>query len=60
LWSKQAEAIFGWKKKELLGKPYPLIPESSAEMFKRLLRKMFSQDEGRHYEAERKTKEREA
>ena len=56
LWSKQAEAIFGWKEEELLGKPYPLIPESSAENVQAIIEKNVSQDEGRHYEAERKRK----
>lgn len=27
LWSSAAEAMFGWKEKEVLGKQYPIVPE---------------------------------
>ncbi|MBI4445844.1 MAG: PAS domain S-box protein [Acidobacteria bacterium] len=39
LWSKGAEELFGWTEQELLGRPYPLVPENphSHELWRRAL-----------------------
>ena len=57
LWSKEAEAIFGWKAEEILGKLYPLMPESSPDTVQTIIQKIVSLNESAHYEAERKRKD---
>ncbi len=36
MWSRAAEQIFGWTAAEVLGRPYPLVPDSEREDFERL------------------------
>ena len=36
MWSRAAEQIFGWQAAEVLGQPYPLVPDSERESFERL------------------------
>jgi PAS domain S-box-containing protein len=36
LWSRAAEEIFGWTAAEVIGQPYPLVPDSERETFERL------------------------
>ena len=36
LWNPMAERMFGWAEKDLLGKPYPLVPEERREESLRL------------------------
>lgn len=36
MWSRAAEQIFGWTAAEVVGQPYPLVPESERESFERL------------------------
>jgi two-component system cell cycle sensor histidine kinase/response regulator CckA len=36
MWSRAAEQMFGWTEAELLGRPYPLVPESERETFQQL------------------------
>lgn len=57
LWSKEAEEIFGWKAEELLGKLYPLLPESSTDTVQTIIQRNSSLNESTHYEAERKRKD---
>jgi PAS domain S-box-containing protein len=35
-WSRAAEQIFGWTEAEVLGRPYPLVPDSERQTFERL------------------------
>lgn len=37
LWNEAAEHLFGWKEKEVLGRPYPAIPDGREEEHRRLL-----------------------
>lgn len=57
LWSQAAEAIFGWSAAEVLGKPYPVIPESSPDTVHSIVQRNVEADEKVHYEAERKRKD---
>ncbi len=36
LWNRTAEIMFGWSEAEVLGKPYPLVPEERREESRRL------------------------
>jgi two-component system cell cycle sensor histidine kinase/response regulator CckA len=36
MWSRAAEQMFGWTEAEVLGRPYPLVPENERETFQRL------------------------
>ncbi|MBI3911017.1 MAG: PAS domain S-box protein [Armatimonadetes bacterium] len=38
LWNPAAERMFGWTAQEVLGRPYPLVPEDRQEEFRALLR----------------------
>ncbi len=38
MWNPAAERMFGWKAKEILGKPYPLIPPEEETSFRKQLR----------------------
>ena len=40
LWNPAAERAFGWKAKEVLGKPLPIVPEEEAAQFQELRRQV--------------------
>jgi two-component system NtrC family sensor kinase len=40
LWNPEAERLFGWKEKELLGRPLPLVPEEKREQYRKLQRRL--------------------
>ncbi len=41
IWNPAAEHLFGWKEKEVIGRPYPLVPESELAGFKALIEREF-------------------
>jgi PAS domain S-box-containing protein len=36
MWNRAAEQTFGWTREEILGQPYPLVPEDEREAFEEL------------------------
>ncbi|MBI5284537.1 MAG: EAL domain-containing protein [Chloroflexi bacterium] len=40
LWNPAAERAFGWSEEEVLGQPYPLVPEGKSEEFLHLLQEV--------------------
>lgn len=42
LWSRAAERVFGWEAREVVGRVYPLLPESCGREFRRLFRRLNS------------------
>ncbi|MRR38309.1 PAS domain S-box protein, partial [bacterium] len=56
-WSPAAERIFGWSRKEALGRYNPIVPEEKWAEFKALVSMVFSGTGYSHSEVERKTKD---
>jgi two-component system, cell cycle sensor histidine kinase and response regulator CckA len=46
MWNPAAERIFGWTQAELVGRPYPLVPEDQREGFERLFRQVVLEGSG--------------
>jgi PAS domain S-box-containing protein len=42
LWSSAAETLFGWSADEVMGQPYPLVPDSEREGFEQLFGRVIS------------------
>ncbi|MGH9730443.1 MAG: PAS domain S-box protein [Candidatus Acidiferrales bacterium] len=40
IWNPAAERIFGWSASEVLGRPLPVVPENTQELFKKLHREV--------------------
>jgi two-component system, cell cycle sensor histidine kinase and response regulator CckA len=40
MWNRAAERTFGWTREEVLGRPYPLVPEDEREAFKELFNRV--------------------
>lgn len=57
LWNDAAEAMFDWKKEEVLSKPYPIIPEDRIEEVRNNIRLMHEGEECRSLETRRKRKD---
>lgn len=41
VWNPAAERLFGWSRDEVIGKPYPLVPDSELYDFKALIKREF-------------------
>ncbi len=41
VWNPAAEHLFGWSRHEIIGKPYPLVPDSELYDFKALINREF-------------------
>lgn len=41
VWNHAAERLFGWSRDEVIGKPYPLVPDSEISEFKALIDREF-------------------
>jgi two-component system cell cycle sensor histidine kinase/response regulator CckA len=46
MWNRAAERMFGWNREEVLGQPYPLVPEGKLETFERLFEQVVLQGQG--------------
>jgi PAS domain S-box-containing protein len=57
LWNDAAEAMFDWKKEEVLSKPYPIIPEDRIEEVRNNIRLMHEGEVCRSLETRRKRKD---
>lgn len=55
-WNSEAERIFGWTANEVIGKPYPLVPDSMKDHFEDYFQKLFNHPYIEH-ETKRKRKD---
>jgi two-component system cell cycle sensor histidine kinase/response regulator CckA len=46
MWNRASERMFGWTREEVLGQPYPLVPEGKRESFERLFEQVVMQGQG--------------
>jgi two-component system cell cycle sensor histidine kinase/response regulator CckA len=46
MWNRAAEQMFGWKREEVLGQPYPLVPAGKRESFERLFEQVVMKGQG--------------
>jgi two-component system cell cycle sensor histidine kinase/response regulator CckA len=46
MWNRASERMFGWTREEVLGKPYPLVPEGKRESFEQLFDQVVLQGVG--------------
>ncbi len=46
MWNSAAERMFGWTEAEILGQPYPLVPDGDRESFEQLFEQVVFEGEG--------------
>jgi diguanylate cyclase (GGDEF)-like protein/PAS domain S-box-containing protein len=56
LWNDAAEEMFGWKREEVLGQPYPIVPDSRMDEFEELRERVSSGVAFTGVETQRQTK----
>lgn len=56
LWNPAAEALFGWTAEEVVGMPYPLVPEGEWASFQRLFDRVLAGEGFTDVEGQRATK----
>ncbi|MFV8753440.1 ATP-binding protein [Nannocystaceae bacterium ST9] len=57
MWNRAGEQMFGWSEAEVVGQPYPLVPEASKPDFARLLAKVYGGEGFAGIESERQRRD---
>ncbi|MDP8243355.1 MAG: PAS domain S-box protein [Candidatus Hinthialibacter antarcticus] len=55
-WNSEAESIFGWKSEEVIGQPYPIIPDGMEDEFEDFFKRLVD-DPYTEHETKRKRKD---
>lgn len=56
LWNQTAEELFGWTEEEIVGKPYPLVPDDRQDEFSGLRQRAYGGEGFTNLETTRQTK----
>jgi PAS domain S-box-containing protein len=57
LWNPAAERIFGWSEQEMLGRPYPLVPDARTEEYRTLVDRIWRGEQVSGFETQRERKD---